>query len=51
LYSGGSWRVSLGILCGVSAAAAVVIYGISEIAHRAGPAAGEEKLPDEIHLA
>ncbi len=51
LFSSGSWRVSLGILCGVSAAAAVVIYVISEIAHRTGSAPAEESLPDEIHLA
>jgi hypothetical protein len=35
----------------VSAAAAVVIYVISEIAHRTGPAEAEETLPDQIHLA
>ena len=52
LFHNGSWRVSLGILCGVSAAAAVVIYAISEIAHRSGSLpAEEEKLPDHIHLA
>jgi glutamate:GABA antiporter len=51
LFSTGSWRVWLAILCGVSALAAVVIYAISEIAHGAGPAAAEETLPDEIHLA
>jgi amino acid transporter len=51
LFSTGSWRVWLGILCGVSAAAAVVIYVISEIAHRTGPAEAEETLPDQIHLA
>ena len=51
LFSTGSWRVWLGILCGVSALAAVVIYAISEIAHKTGPAADEEQLPDQIHLA
>jgi hypothetical protein len=51
LFSTGSWRVWLGILCGVSALAAVVIYAISEIAHRTQPASGEEAIPDEIHLA
>ncbi|HET6870013.1 MAG TPA: APC family permease [Solirubrobacteraceae bacterium] len=51
LFSTGSWRVWLGILCGVSALAAVVIYAISEIAHRTGSPPAEEKLPDQIHLA
>jgi glutamate:GABA antiporter len=51
LFSTGSWRVWLAILCGVSALAAVVIYAISELAHRAEPAAGGQTLPDEIHLA
>ena len=41
----------LAILCGVSALTAVVIYAISELAHRGEPAAAEESLPDEIHLA
>jgi len=27
------------------------IYAISEVAHRTGPAAAEETLPDQIHLA
>jgi hypothetical protein len=51
LYSQGSWRMSLGILCGVSAAAAVVIYVISELAHRSHPADAEETVSDHIHLA
>jgi hypothetical protein len=51
LFSTGSWREALAILCAVSAAAAVVIYLISEFAHRAQPAADTEALPDEIHLA
>ena len=51
LFSTGSWRLWLALLCGVSALAAVVIYAVSEVAHRARPAASEEKLPDEIHLA
>jgi hypothetical protein len=51
LFSTGSWRVWLGILCGVSALAAVVIYAISEFAHRAGAASEEETIPDQIHLA
>jgi amino acid transporter len=44
LFSVGSWRLWLGILVGVSAAAAVAIYAISEYTHRrrfaepAGPA-------------
>lgn len=50
LFSTGSWRLWLGILCGVSALAAIVIYAISELAHRTG-AAAEDTLPDEIHLA
>jgi amino acid transporter len=51
LFTTSSWRLWLGILCGVSAAAAVVIYGISEIAHRTGTPPAEETLPDQIHLA
>ncbi len=51
LFSTGSWRVWLAVLCGVSALAAVVIYAISEIAHRTGRASGEEQIPDQIHLA
>jgi hypothetical protein len=51
LFTNGSWRVWLGILCGVSALAAVVIYAISEIAHRTGSTPAEETLPDQIHLA
>ena len=50
-HSTGSWRVWLGILCGVSALAAVVIYAISEFAQRTGAASAEETLPDQIHLA
>ena len=38
-------------MCGVSALAAVVIYAISELAHRTHAAAGDEAIPDEIHLA
>lgn len=34
LFSTGSWRIWLAILCGVSALAAVVIYAVSEVAHR-----------------
>jgi glutamate:GABA antiporter len=34
LFTVGHWRIWLGILCGVSIAAAVVIYGISEYTHR-----------------
>jgi glutamate:GABA antiporter len=34
LFSTGSWRVWLAVLCGVSALAAIAIYGISEIMHR-----------------
>jgi hypothetical protein len=37
LFTNGSWRLWLGILCGVSALAAVAIYAISELAHRAEP--------------
>jgi amino acid transporter len=51
LFTNSSWRLWLALLCGVSALAAVTIYAISEFAHRAHPAAPEEKLPDEIHLA
>jgi amino acid transporter len=51
LFTNGSWRLSLALLCGVSALAAVVIYGISELAHRSHGAPGDETLPDEIHLA
>jgi hypothetical protein len=51
LFSNGSWRLWLGLLCGVSALAAVVIYALSELAHRGKPAEAEEPLPDEIHLA
>src|SRR5919201_4478868 len=48
LFSAGSWRLWLALLCGVSALAAVVIYAVSEFAHRTRPAAGEEAIPDEI---
>jgi amino acid transporter len=34
LFSVGHWRIWLGTLCGVSIAAAVVIYGISEVMRR-----------------
>jgi amino acid transporter len=34
LFSVGDWRLWLGILCGVSALAAIAIYGISEYVHR-----------------
>jgi amino acid transporter len=51
LFSTGTWRLWLGLLCGVSALAAVVIYAISEYAQRAHTTAGEEAIPDEIHLA
>jgi amino acid transporter len=51
LFTNGSWRLWLALLCGVSALAAVVIYAVSEFAHRTHPAPTEEKLPDEIHLA
>ena len=34
LFTTGHWRVWLAILCGVSIAAAVVIYAISEFTHR-----------------
>jgi amino acid transporter len=33
-YSIDHWRIWLGVLCGVSVAAAVLIYGISEYTHR-----------------
>ena len=51
LFSTGSWRLWLAILCGVSALAAVVIYAISELADRAHAEAGDAAIPDEIHLA
>ena len=51
LFSTGSWRLWLALLCGVSALAAVVIYTISELAHRGRPVRGEESVPDKIHLA
>jgi glutamate:GABA antiporter len=51
LFTNGSWRVWLGVLCGVSALAAVVIYGISELAHRRQPEPAENAIPDQIHLA
>jgi hypothetical protein len=35
----------------VSALAAVVIYAISELAHRAQPAPADQAISDEIHLA
>jgi amino acid transporter len=34
LFSVGSWRIWLGVLCGVSVLAAVLIYAISEYMHR-----------------
>jgi glutamate:GABA antiporter len=51
LFSPASWRVWLAILCGVSALAAVVIYAISEFAHRRHATPVEDTIPDEIHLA
>jgi hypothetical protein len=34
LFTVGHWRIWLAVLCGVSIAAAVVIYAISEFTHR-----------------
>jgi hypothetical protein len=34
LFTIGHWRLWLGVLCGVSIAAAVLIYAISEYVHR-----------------
>lgn len=51
LFSPASWRVWLGVLCGVSALAAITIYAISEFAHRRQPAPETEAIADEIHLA
>jgi glutamate:GABA antiporter len=47
LFSNGSWRIWLAILCGVSALAAVAIYAISEFAHRS-EAAAEEASGDKL---
>jgi amino acid transporter len=47
LFSTGSWRIWLAILCGVSAVAALAIYGVSELAHRARRA-DEEPVADEL---
>lgn len=42
LFSSGSWRLWLALLCGVSALTAVVIYAISEVVHR------RERAPEKI---
>jgi len=34
LFSVGHWRIWLAVLCGISVAAAVLIYAISEFMHR-----------------
>ena len=34
LFTVGHWRVWLGVLCGISVLAAVLIYAISEFMHR-----------------
>jgi glutamate:GABA antiporter len=47
LFSTGSWRIWLAILCGVSALAAVAIYAISELAHRRQPTQ-PEPVPDRV---
>jgi amino acid transporter len=41
LFSTGSWRVWLAVLCGVSTLAAIAIYAISEITHRRQRIGGE----------
>jgi amino acid transporter len=47
LFSTGTWRIWLAILCGVSALAALAIYGVSELAHRARRAE-DEPAADEL---
>ncbi|HWE10834.1 MAG TPA: APC family permease [Solirubrobacteraceae bacterium] len=47
LFSSGSWRIWLAVLCGVSALAALAIYGISELAHRRR-ATQEEPVGDTV---
>lgn len=50
LFSNGTWRIWLAILCGVSALAAVAIYAISEWAHRGEPPK-QEREPELVTRA
>ena len=47
LFSTGSWRIWLAILCGVSALMAIVIYALSELTHRRQPAQ-HDPTPDQL---
>jgi glutamate:GABA antiporter len=45
LFSNGSWRLWLGLMTAISAAAAIVIYAVSEWVHRREKAPGEAATP------